>query len=531
MKNNRLLVFIILSSFFIYSCASTKSDVNPKDDSLTETPEITDTVEILESDTKETNEIIENTTNEISEEIENQNTEDDNTKNAESKKDELEIPEEIIEPVIRDLPIPDDPLEEIEISTTDTDEKVSLEEPITEIDTLEPIEPIESIELIENQENLTETEENPETNLEDSDDSNIISEENTDEDLDTDSTEDSDSQEYENEEESENDEDSEEFEEVIEEIVIIPSRSVTLRKGENLEVIYPGSGWIYMGSLDEYNNLASRGRKLGATDTKYTLLAKEAGTQIHHFYKVDNLTGMYIDDYIEVTVLEKKGSSKTTITAPAYSEIIPERPELPAKASVTVIEKSEEVVEEKTVEKPVTKTQPVTEEKNTKSQPAIEGKTANIKENSSKSSNPSKPEGKIESSELKSMEFNPEDVISEEPQIMDEDDLIVVEEDTYTAVQNIDTDELLDQAQILFNEKQYAEANKLLVDFFEYSFTRIDEALYLQGQILEADSEIKDVKTAIQSYEALVKNYPASTYWNDANKRIKYLRKFYYISN
>ena len=77
--------------------------------------------------------------------------------------------------------------------------------------------------------------------------------------------------------------------ELEEEMVIIPSRSVSLKKGETLVVTYPGTGWVYMGSTSEYNNLASRGRKLGSADTKYTLLAKEAGTQIHHFYKMDHL--------------------------------------------------------------------------------------------------------------------------------------------------------------------------------------------------------------------------------------------------
>ena len=105
-----------------------------------------------------------------------------------------------------------------------------------------------------------------------------------------------------------------------------------------------------MGSTSEYNNLARRGRKLGTTDTKYTLLAKEAGTQIHHFYKVDNLTGEYIDDYIEVTVLEKKGSSSTVVNAPDYSQVVPKKPETPAKATpkATLKVETEEVKVEET---------------------------------------------------------------------------------------------------------------------------------------------------------------------------------------
>ena len=123
------------------------------------------------------------------------------------------------------------------------------------------------------------------------------------------------------------------IQEEAEEIVIIPSRSVSLKKGETLVITYPGQGWIYMGTTSEYNNLASRGRKLGTGDTTYTLLAKEEGTQIHHFYKVDNLSGQYIDDYIEVTVLNKKGNSATVVNAPDYKEVVPKKPESPAKSS------------------------------------------------------------------------------------------------------------------------------------------------------------------------------------------------------
>ena len=116
-----------------------------------------------------------------------------------------------------------------------------------------------------------------------------------------------------------------------------------------------------------------------------------------------------------------------------------------------------------------------------------------------------------------------------------EDDVINVEEDEIFATQEeqpqINTDEILDKAKSAFDEKRYEESFSLLTEFFEYAIDRQDEALYLQGQLLEADSSIKDIKGAVQAYELLTKNYPSSIYWNDANKRIKYLRRFYYLSN
>ena len=44
---------------------------------------------------------------------------------------------------------------------------------------------------------------------------------------------------------------------------IIPSRSVTLKKFEYLDVTYPGTGWIYMGLTDNSKDIAYFGRKLG----------------------------------------------------------------------------------------------------------------------------------------------------------------------------------------------------------------------------------------------------------------------------
>ena len=68
---------------------------------------------------------------------------------------------------------------------------------------------------------------------------------------------------------------------------------------------------------------------------------------------------------------------------------------------------------------------------------------------------------------------------------------------------------------------------KKLNQFFEYSTDNRDEALYLKGQILEAKSDVRDIKGAIDAYTTLTKNYPASKFWDSANKRIIYLKRFY----
>lgn len=272
---------------------------------------------------------------------------------------------------------------------------------------------------------------------------------------------------------------------------VVPSRKVTLKKGEMLQVIYPGSGWIYLGSLSEYNNLESRGRKVGDTQTIYTLYAKSAGTQIHHFYKTDNLTGNFIDDYLEVTVLDIKGSITTCVRAPEYSLIVPKQPERPALAS------TKNLTEEETTPQEINLTQP----QNT----LINANINELPDDKKNEEYVEKTKTEIESLN-KSVETISESEIN---------------------YYNFQADDLLKLAKELYQKKDYAQSYKAVQTFLIIATDKVDEGLYLKGQILEADNSLKDIKNAITTYEDLIQNYPSSSLWDDANKRITYLKRFY----
>lgn len=468
------LVLISLSLFLFFSCGSTKAETPVNE------PEPPVSIEEVQEESAQNQE----ESSDLEEEEAKAEEEASSEETAAPQVDdinELYPPlEEIEEPDLIEL----EPEEETEASDQEEEEKNQITEPVEEIEELPPLEPVEETES-------TEVTEGSET---------IEGEESESEDSEVDASEDGDES-----EESETSEESieptieiENEEEAQEEIVIVPSRSVSLKKGETLVITYPGNGWIYMGSTSEYNNLASRGRKLGTTDTKYTLLAKESGTQIHHFYKVDNLTGEYIDDYIEVTVLEKKGKSSTVVSAPDYSELVPKKPESPAKASPKPAPKIETVEEAATTETPApaAKAQP---------QPQPEAKT--------------EAEAIVEPQN--ESQDNSEDSVIE---IESEDDVIVIDEDNENA-EELET--IMEQARTSLSSKKYDDAYPALVQYLELSTDNRDEALYLLGQILESNSKYRDIKQAVETYQTLCDNYPASKYWDKANKRIVYLKRFY----
>lgn len=261
-----------------------------------------------------------------------------------------------------------------------------------------------------------------------------------------------------------------------------PSRSMTTKNNQYVDIIYPGRGWIYMGE-DEGKDQILRyfGRKLGTENTTFTLRTTKSGETVLHFYKNDVLKGEYIDDYLEIKVLEESAKPNERAKAPSYEESVPQKP--------VRLEKKAETQEE---------TQKTNEIQN------IEEKTSGN-------------EQKLSSQDERNLKQNdaPNNVLKE------------VSKPEQKKSLKIDTKNLLEQAKKDFEAKSYAQALSEVQQYLDTQNTRIDEALFLQGQILEADSEVKNIKSAIDSYNSLIKNYPASTFWQEANRRKIYLNRYY----
>ena len=460
------------------SCASKQApDTTPQTETAPQLEDETDVNNQTESDEESDTETETDTENNS----ESENTEDTQNETAE----EVDLSELSSE----DFPEPEF-IDEPEIITLEPQEEVTEEETPEEAEPVETEEPQEITVIVENdeenpsEEETSENEDNPED--EDISANDVVIVTNPDSDgisggIDI------------------TDDDFDSNEEVTEpKKEIIPSRSVTLKKFEYLDVTYPGTGWIYMGITDDSKDIAYFGRKLGTKDTKFTLQARSAGTKIIHFYKNDPLTGQYLDDYIEVIIQAENGSNKNHIEAPAYTLPVQKK-----EKTVEITTEADETEEtEQTSEKP-------SEEKKTETTVAAAKQAETVKSAESASS---------------SVQTSTKEVTSEKTETVTETKETATTA-TDTTASNPDT--LLQEAQLLYNEKEYKAALNKLNQFFEYSTDNRDEALYLKGQILEAKSDVRDIKGAMEAYTTLTKNYPASKLWDSANKRIIYLKRFY----
>lgn len=496
-----LLVFSCICSLFFVSCASKNI---AQDENILQAPE---TITEAQAD-------INTETDQDSPETSDTNTETDSDQEVLfiEEKVELQEPEDFEEPVVITL-FPEELVETESQAETPTEEK---EEPL-------PEEKVE-VELIPELENTSDSEV-AEADTEDS--LSPLANENADQETQKDSDIELIDDISDSSESSDNTEDDvisvgdgeegavtgEEEEETNNAEEITPSRKVTLKKMEYLDITYPGQGWIYMGITDGSKDLTYFGRKLGTENTKFTLQARNAGKKIVHFYKNDALSGQYIDDYIEVEILNQKGSNKTHIDAPEYKQPVPKKAK--EKINKNQAKNDEEISMETSESSLVQTTSNSSNVSDSNSVSSIEN-DSKIEKQTSAPKETKNVEGVLEQEE--------EEGRGGERTSSSSSSSIEKTEDKNSLT---DSNTLLQEAQVLYNEKEYKLALEKINSFLESATSKRDLGLYLQGQILEAKSEVQNIKAAIEAYSTLTKNYPASKRWDDANKRMIYLKRFY----
>lgn len=455
---------LTLAAFTFFSCASKETDIPENLLQELSEPETTETVpedisEDSENEAQTDSDITFENYEEKAEPSENLSSLEENAEET-NIYDELD---EIIEPEVFEAELPP---EEPEIIPADEEEKAEeSSEPLTEEETTE----IEELPEVITEEAGSETEKTEaDADKNDSDSKNTYDTQNdVDEVIEI---SDDKADEVESLEEASTDEENKVSEETEEEAEIIPSRSVTLKKGETLDVSYPGKGWIFLGATDGSKNLTSTGRKTNAKSTDFSLMARVSGTVILHFYKEDILADKYIDDYLEVTVQDIKSKSTVHVKAPSYAETVPPKPAAKKEENLEPATPAPKAETVKSVEKPVTNPEPAIK-------PVQPAPVAEVMTSSEKT------------------------VLSAE--------------------------DYLSRAKKASDEKNYTEMYNNLQNFLLITDKNRDEGLFLMAQLYEGNSEYRNIKKSVETYEELTANYPLSKYWDDANKRAIYLKRFY----
>ena len=301
----------------------------------------------------------------------------------------------------------------------------------------------------------------------------------------------------------ENSEDENKFDNEQKEIPLA-SRTMTMKQNQFLEVHYPGSGWIYLGEEDSKNLMRYMGRKIGTSDTIFTLRSRSQGTTLLHFYKNDALTGNFIDDYLEIQIKGKATDSEIAI-APSYEEIVPKRFNS-ASSDSDLADSSSDLTVNSSNKSAASSSELSDSNKTASSSVASENSFASSANSSSQATNSQSQSAETSTQEPSSSSSaeNSSNQTSASPE------------------------EILNLAKISYNNKNYSQSLNYVNEFLSVSNTKLDEALFLKAQILESSSEVQNIREALNAYESLVKSYPKSPYWKQASERATYIKRFYF---
>lgn len=307
----------------------------------------------------------------------------------------------------------------------------------------------------------------------------------------------------------------------------IPSRDMKMQKNQFLEVSYPGSGWIYLGDDTGRDSFSYMGRKIGSTETVFTLRSKLEGEALLHFYKNDALTGTVIDDYLKI-IVQGKSTTNDRVKAPSYALVVPPKPQRKTAVQTPLVENTKiSSASHETDKNPETQRTNITQNQEQK-QPSIA--QASAKDNLQDFNEESGSKTVIQNTQTKAEIEEDPDMFVGEAEVED----LMNPSETKSSENLIPSNELNSSDQILelankcFSEGKYKETLAHLDDFFEKATTRIDEGLFLKGRTLETPSEVRNIKEALDTYETIVNQYPQSIDWEKAKERVIYLKKFYF---
>lgn len=277
--------------------------------------------------------------------------------------------------------------------------------------------------------------------------------------------------------------------------VIIPSRSVSAKINQFIDIVYPGKGWIYLGEVKAVKPpvISFSKRVRDNENTLFSLQAKRAGTTLLHFYKQDPLAASYLDDYVEVNVLNERGTARDHIRLEAHP--------VPDATSVQPSENNENANGQSAQAGASGPNGTPSAANTTSGAEAIaggNGTASGINGSAASAGTTGKGSQNKNAGE------------------------------TETAIEAVlDADALFEKAQTAYNEKRYADALQALDEYFKIAEENIDRALFLQGKIYESNSEFKNIRKALAVYEKLSAAFPESDLWESARKRVIYIKRFY----
>ncbi|MDR0586851.1 MAG: hypothetical protein LBG26_06395 [Treponema sp.] len=275
------------------------------------------------------------------------------------------------------------------------------------------------------------------------------------------------------------------------------SRIVTAYVGQYIEIPFRGPGWVYLGELGSRRGVYYDSRRIDDEGMVFVFRANEEGSYSLKFNRQDFIRDYVINDYVQVKVLpppEITGSAwHSTAVVPDRIYAAPRWP--PSDLSGAAPVPPEAAASATAAARPV---------------PAIQPEAAPVTQPASVQPDSAQPAQPAAAGQAGPGETLPEAA------------------DPATAEEAALPDVYLAKAKEEYDAGHIAGALETLDRFRAAYPGGSDEAYWLYGQALEASGPNRDIRLALDYYRRLTREYPQSSRYDAARRRIAYLERFYF---
>jgi hypothetical protein len=259
--------------------------------------------------------------------------------------------------------------------------------------------------------------------------------------------------------------------------------------GQLVEIPFRGTGWVFLGELGARRGIAYGSRRLDPEGQSFIFRAEEPGDYVLKFYKQDFIRDFILNDYVRVIIAEPPASGGTAVNPPVdRGRVIaePRWPFLPGEAPASGDRDAELSI----------------------------GTGVPPEDNPSPELRPPEP--------VRGPDTVPEREAPSAPAALPP------AAETRPPEAGSSPDEYISRAREEYDAGRIVSALSILDQFREKYPAGSDEAWWLYGQLLEANGPRRDIRSALDYYRRLIREYPQSTRFDEARRRIAYLERYYF---
>jgi hypothetical protein len=345
---------------------------------------------------------------------------------------------------------------------------------------------------------------------------------------------------------------------VIQEPGISFSRVVRATVGQMIEVPFQGSGWVYLGELGSRPGIAYSSRRLDPEGQSFVFRAEAPGTYGLKFYKQDFVRDYILNDYVQVIVGEPPEAAAMgwfnpsidrgrVVAEPRWPTALAEAEAFSRGTSIPGAVPGAAVAAVPGTTAPTATGAPAAGQGGPA--PGTSGGAADTAPAASAAGGqpvapPAAgqtpvPPATGQAAQPSAAVPPPAAVPSPARPALSDEGVIPVrpaasvqpspgaEAVQPEALGNLQPGGYLERARQEFDAGRVATAISVLDQLRERYPSGTDEAWWLYGQFYEANSPSRDIRTSLDYYRRLVREYPQSSRYNDARRRIAYLERYY----